>query len=336
MRTRTLLGSLAWVVCLAVVGAALAGCSRGDERIEATATFDDVADLATGAPVMMSDIPVGSVRSISLDPSGRRATVVFGVDRSAQVPADVTAQVRRTTPLGEKFIDLSLSGSDPSGPLLADGATIAQTAVVSDLEQLIASGTDAFGALSASQLAILIDEGDRAFGGKGPQLRALVADLATLAEGYRSRTGEIVDIIDALGELAGDLAPETDAAGEALGQLREAFGILAENDEEFAALVVALSELAEAGDRVLERHLDQISTQIRGLRDVTDAVASEDAALRGLLRNLPRHNENVPLSERNNFVHVLLDIVLCGVPGGGDVPGDPVDDCYPGDGRSPR
>jgi phospholipid/cholesterol/gamma-HCH transport system substrate-binding protein len=336
VRARTFVGSVAAVACLLIAGVGLTACSGGGERIEATATFDDVADLASGAPVMMSDIPVGSVRSISLDPSGRRATVVIGVDRSAQVPADVTAQVRRTTPLGERFIDLAISGSDGSGPLLADGATIAQTAVVSDLEQLIASGTDAFGALSASQLAILIDEGDRAFGGKGPQLRAVVADLATLAEGYRSRTGEIVDIIDALGELAGDLAPAADANGEALGQLRAAFGILAENDGEFAALVVALSELAEAGDRVLERHLEQISAQIRGLRDVTDAVASQDAALRGVLRNLPRHNENVPLAERNNFVHVLLDIVLCGIPGGGDVPGDPVDDCYPGDRRSPR
>jgi phospholipid/cholesterol/gamma-HCH transport system substrate-binding protein len=336
MGARGIRGALAPIAIVALVVLGAAGCSGGGERIEAIATFDDVADLAVGAPVMMSDITVGSVRSIELDASGRRATVTIGVERSAEVPADVTAQVRRTTPLGEKFIDLALPETDGGAPLLADGATIAETAVVSDLEQLIASGTDAFGALSASQLAILIDEGDRAFGGKGPQLRAILADLAALAEGYGSRTGELLDIVDALGELSGDLAPAADANGEALGHLRESLGILEENDAEFAALVASLSELADAGDRVLDRHLEQISTQLRGLRDVTDAVASEDEALRGVLRNLPRHNENVPLAERNNFVHVLLDVVLCGIPGGGDVPGDPVDDCYPGDGRTPR
>jgi hypothetical protein len=69
---------------------------------------------------------------------------------------------------------------------------------------------------------------------------------------------------------------------------------------------------------------------VRGLRDVTDAVADEQDALAGLLENLPRHNTSVPLAERNNFIHVLIDIVLCGVPGGGDVPGDPVDACEPG------
>ena len=31
--------------------------------------------------------------------------------------------------------------------------------------------------------------------------------------------------------------------------------------------------------------------------------------------------------------NVLLDVVLCGVPGGGDVPGDPVDQCYAGGGQ---
>lgn len=317
---------------LAVAALAVAGCSNGDDQVHATATFDDVADLATGAPVMMADIPIGKVTSIELDETGTRATVELAVDESAGVPADVVAQVRRTTPLGEKFIDLAPRTDDPDAPLLTDGTVIADTAVVSDLEQLVASGSDAFGALSAQQLAILLDEGEKAFGDKGPQLRTILSQLSEVAEGYESRTDELVAIIGDLDQLAGDLAPNVDENGDALANLKDTMGVLLANDEEFYDLVGSLNVLAADGNRILDRHLEQITTQLRGLRDVTDAIADEQESLGGVLENLPRHNQQVPLAERSNFIHVLIDVVLCGLPGGGDVPGDPVDACEPGAG----
>lgn len=317
---------------LALVGAlGLTGCTDGgDQRIGASATFDDVADLADGAPVMMADITIGSVSSIDLDETGRRAEVHFSVDESANVPAAVTAQVRRTSALGEKFIDLVPQTDDLDAPPLEDGTVIERTAVVSDLEQLIGSGTDAFSALSASQIAILLDEGERAFAGKGPQLATIIDHLSEVAAGYQTRTGKVRAIITDLDRLAGDLAPQTGPNGEALANLKETLRILNENDEAFYDLVRSLDEVADDGNRILSEHLDDITLQIRGLRDVSDSVADEQAALAGVLENLPRHNETVPLAQRNNFIHVLIDVVLCGVPGGGDVPGDPVDACEPG------
>lgn len=317
-----------------LVGAlGLTGCTDADDgRVTASATFDDVADLADGAPVMMADITIGNVTSIRLDDTGRRAEIGFSIDESANVPADVTAQIRRTSALGEKFIDLVPQTDDLDAPPLADGAVIDQTAVVSDLEQLISSGTSAFGALSASQIAVLLDEGERAFAGKGPQLKTIIDHLSEVADGYQTRTDKVRAIIVDLDRLAGDLAPQAGANGEALANLKETLRILNEDDEAFYALVDSLNGVAEDGSRLLDRHLEDISVQIRGLRDTTDAVADEQEALAGVLENLPRHNTTVPLAERNNFIHVLIDVVLCGVPGGGDVPGVPVDACEPGAG----
>jgi phospholipid/cholesterol/gamma-HCH transport system substrate-binding protein len=321
-------------VLVLVASLGLSACSGGgDDSIHATATFDDVADLAVGAPVMMDDLKVGSVSSIRLDRTGRRATVRFAVERSADVPADVVARVRRTSPLGEKFIDLHPRTTDPKAPALADGTVIHRTEVVSDLEQMIGSGTATFTALSASQLAVLLDEGQRAFGGKGPALNQILSRLSTVAHGYAGRTDQIGSIIDDLDQLAGDLAPNTDANGQALGNLKDTLAILDRNDHRFFELVRSLDRLADDGNRILDEHLDDISNQIRGLRDVSDAISDEQASLAQLLINLYRHNETVPMSVRNNFVNVLLDVVLCGVPGGGDVPGDPVDACYPGEAK---
>ena len=331
MRVRTALLSM----CL-LAASGLVACSRGPGDLHATATFDDVADLTSGAPVMMSDITIGKVTHIRLDPTGRRATVDLEIKRSADVPADVKALVRRTSALGEKFIDLqprSAAARRSDAPTLRNNTTIAQTGEVADLEQLVSSGAAAFGAMSASQIAILLDEGARAFGGKGPALRQVLDSLSSIAHGYAGRTDKITDIIANLDRLSADLAPGTDARGQTLGHLNDTLAILNANDARFFQLVDSLNRLAGDGDRILGEHLTQIRTQLKGLRDVTDAIAKEERSVGDLLVNLPAHNERLPLAEKGNFVQALIDVVLCGVPGGGDVPGDPVDACYPGGNR---
>ncbi|MCU1498283.1 MAG: MCE-family lipoprotein LprK (MCE-family lipoprotein Mce1e) [Acidimicrobiales bacterium] len=330
---RTPAAALALAVAVVVSATGLSACSSDDDQVRASATFEDVADLANGAPVMMADISVGSVTGIHLDRSGRRAKVDFEVDESAEVPAAVVAKVRRTTPLGEKFIDLEPQTTADDQPLLRSGAVIKRTAVVSDLEQLVSSGTAAFGALSASQLAILIDEGSRAFGGEGPQLRQVLDNLSAVVEGYSTRTGDITDVIHDLNQLGGDLAPNVEGNADAMSNLNETMGILNENDERFFELVRSLNRLADDGNRTLTKYLGQIRTQVKGLRDVTDAVADEQDSLGDVLTYTPEHNEALPQGVRNKFVQALLDVIVCGIPGGGDVPGDPVDACYPGAGR---
>ena len=325
--------ALALAVTTLVPAVVVSACSGGDGMIHASATFSDVADLATGAPVMISDVTVGKVTGIRLDRTGRRAEVRFEVDRSAEVPADVEASMRRTSALGEKFVDLAprtAAADRPDAPLLRNDAVVRHTRVVSDLEQLVVSGTATFEALSASQISVLLDEGSKAFGGKGPQLHQVLGDLSSVAKGYRTRTGELKGVISDLDRLSGDLAPKTDANGAALGNVDDTLAILNDNDARFFSLVRTMNRLADDGNRLLRRHLTQIHTQIRGLRDVLDAVADEQASLGAVLRDLPKHNTDLPSAEKASFVQVLIDTVICGIPGGGDVPGDRVDACYPG------
>src|SRR6059036_2402833 len=113
------------VLLVAVAAGLLTGCG-GRGALTATARFADIGDLAPGAPVMMSDIQVGKVTGISLQ--GYRAVVTMSIQRSAMVPREVTARVRRTSLLGERIVDLVPAPNLPSNaPLLADGATIART-----------------------------------------------------------------------------------------------------------------------------------------------------------------------------------------------------------------
>lgn len=314
------------------------GMLGGGDRLTAYATFDDVADLADGAPVHYADVLVGSVTDIDLDETGTRAALTLEIDRAADVPADVEARLRRTTPLGEKFVELAPLGDVDEGEALRDGTTIVRTEVVPDVEQLVASGTDLFAALSASQIAVLLDEGAEAFGGKGPQLRELLADLGTVVHGYAGRTETIRELVGAIDELAAATGPAAEANATSIAHLAETTRILDEQDDRLFELVRSLNRLAIEGGSILDEHMDEITTQIDGLRSVTSALAREQVALGNILEYTPAHNEALERGIKDDFVQVLNDFIICGLPGGGEEPSSPLNACHyvpsgQGDGR---
>lgn len=313
-----------------VASLALGGCSLvggGGDTITVSATFDDVADMAPGAPVQMADVRIGNVSGIHLDRSGSRATLELTIDAGAGVPADVTGRVRRTSPLGEKFVELRPPEGGGGRELLADGDEVAETEVVPDFEQLVASGTDVFGAVGASQIATLLNEGARGFGGRGAQIRQVLTNVADIAHGYNQRTDDLTRLVQSIDELASTTGPAAEAHAEAIEHLAETTRILDEQSDHLLDLLDSLRRVARENSDLLEAHFDEVERQVDALRSVTDAVADEQEALARLVQHGAEHNEALRLGTNGDFAQVLNDFVLCGLPGGGDQPGDPVNSC---------
>jgi len=316
---------------LLVLGAALTSCSlpgQGGGDMEATTTFEDVADLAPGAPVMMADVRIGNVTDIDLSESGDEATLELSFDSSAHVPEQVEARLRRTSPLGEKFVELRPLTDDQDAPLLADGATIEQSEVVADFEDVVASGTDLFAAVGASELASLLQEGAAGFGGQGANIRSLLDNLSTVVGGYAENTDQLSTLITSIDDLASDIGPSARRHARALTQLATTTRILDDQSTELLDLVDALSDLSEQGGSILRQHFERISHQIQGLRSVTRAVRRGQTGLENLLEYTDEHNTALMLGTEGEFSNVLNDFILCGVPGGGEGPG--VNDCRDG------
>jgi len=322
---RRALGVPAAVLPVLLAAGLLTGCTGGAKRMSATATFDDVADMAKGALVEMADVPIGNVASIKLVGTKARLHLRFRAD--AKVPADVTARVRRTSVIGEKFVELRPDTDDLKAPLLRDGAVIKKTEVVPDLEQLVGSGTEVFAAISSTKLATLIAENAQGFGGNGEVLSRLLDDLNTITAGFRTRTMTVTTLIDALDELASDLGPSAQANAQALANLATTTQILADQRNELIALITSLKTLSEQGRSILDAHLAQVGNQLTALRSVTQAVADRQRDLGLLLINLPGHNAALKAATVDDFVQVLNDFIVCGLPGGGEDPTSPLNSC---------
>jgi phospholipid/cholesterol/gamma-HCH transport system substrate-binding protein len=317
-----------------VLGAALVfgGCSvlrdDGEGRMSATTTFEDVADMADGAPVFMADVRIGNVSDIELDDTGTMATVTLSFDRDAGVPADVQARVRRTSPLGEKFVELRPMTTEPDPPLLEDGAVIENAEVVSDFEQVVASGTEFFGALGASEIATLLEEGAEGFGGQGPRIRSVLSDISEVVGGFAENTGNMTTLIESIDELASATGPAAQSHARALEELATTTRTLDEQSDQLLDLVDSLGALSREGASIMREHFVRLDRQLEGLRSVTRAVANGQQGLEMLLEYLRGHNTALDLGVKGEFSQVLNDFILCGVPGGGEGPG--VNDCRDG------
>src|SRR4051794_6933345 len=195
-------GALLVAIVLATL---LAACGRGSYTL--TATFDDVGDLQKSGAVQVADVRVGTIKSIKLT-DDFRAKVSMGIDRSVHVPKDSKALVRTTSLLGEKFVELRPNGPPTQPPYLANGDVVLRTEQAPELEFVADSAIELLGAVNSSDVATIVETGAQAFGGRGPQLNRLLADLNVISGTLASRTQQITAIIDNL-----DRGTQTLAAG---------------------------------------------------------------------------------------------------------------------------
>ncbi len=322
------------IAALAALVVGLTGCSvsGGAGQRTATAVFSDVGDLANGAQVQLADVPVGSVSSIALD--GDRARVTLTFDSGVRIPADVSAAIDRTTILGDQFVQLdvpkSQTGAAATGaPQLADGAVIAHTSTVPDVEQFVAAGSAVFGAVSTTQLEQIIEAGAEGFSGQEASLKAFLADLTTVATGYAQHTGSITRAVNGLNSLTSTLAPTSGATATALDNLAQTVAILARNSSQFESLLQSLDNLSTQGRSILETYYPQIVTQLQTLQAVSGQLAQHQSDLAGLLSEIPVADAALPSSVRNGYLQLYENIIVCGIPGLGQDDSAPAFTCAP-------
>lgn len=317
MRPGTLRRWAARGACVLAVGATaagLSGCTTGGPgTITTSAVFSDVGTLALGAQVKVADVPIGTVSRIALD--GDRAKVTMTLDASARVPSNVTAKIDRTTILGERYVALAVP-KHPVG-VLANGEAIRRTAVVPTVEQVLGAGSEVFGAVSSSDLAEIVNAGGQGFSGEEASLRQLLNNLSTVAAGYATRTAQITTVVNSLDRLGSTMAPTSGPDAQAITNLSQTVKVLAANSAQFEKLLQSLDDVSQQGATILSSEYPQIVDQLQALEAVASQLAQHQQDLAQLLQWLPQHDEAMTAVVRNNFLQILNNLIVCGIPNGG-------------------
>lgn len=293
------------IVVTAIV-AGLPACSSGTYSV--TAVFDDIGDLQSRGSVQMADVKIGRVGRIRLT-DDYKALVTLDLDTSVPVPRSVTALLRQTSLLGERFVELRPVEDAPTTPRLRAGDRITETGEAPELEFVAGEAISVLGAVTAGDVEVLVRTGAEGFGGRGEELGSLLRDLGTFSHTLAERTAEIERIIDGFGSAAEQLAPAAADLGALLDNLATTTRVLADNRAQAVDALDQLSRVAAVQNDVLVRYRSDIERQIGQVDALVAAAAESQAEVASLVDWLARFTTNVPRAVPNDFTQVYLWIV---------------------------
>lgn len=309
-----------WLLAVVAVALLLTGCG-GDERTIAYATFDDAVDLTVNGAVKIADVTVGTIRDITLT-DDHRARVTLAIEPDVDLPSHVTARLRKTNVLGERFVELVPDSA--SGGTFASGSTIAETVVVPELEELVFSGTDLVAAVTADRLAGAIDAGARGLGERGATLNVILDDLSAIVSTYEANSDDIVRLVEGFEEFLADVGPEADLHGEALAELLRFNQVLAEEDDRLLDTLSTVRSLATTGTDIITTHRQRIDDFFTRFTRISGEITAREDDLRRIFFEVAKHNNNTIEGINTEHAQIILDFILCGV---NDEPGDNVRSC---------
>lgn len=288
------------------------GAPKG--KLTLTATFDDTQQLVAGHFVEMSDVKVGSVKSVKLV-AGYKSKVTMSIKDEYKIPKGTTAEVKVTSLLGENFVQLSLPPGTTlaSGPFMRDGEAIEKTSVQPAFEAVVGKAGPLLKALAGDDVANVVDAGATALSGNGPKLNATVAKSGALIKIFADQRAELGNAVDQFARLGRSLASGKDHLKQAPIELERTTRLLNENKNKIVATVEKLTTMARLlNDKVLEGRVVRLKNLVRRLDPVLKLLAGDRQRLGTLIEGLEDFTDDLPKATYDGqlLLYPLLRLVL--------------------------
>lgn len=183
----------------------------GIGRINVALELPDTGALYRFSNVTYRGVQVGQVTGIELTKNGVTATMAL--DTSTKIPADLEAQVRSVSAIGEQYVDLLPRTDAP--PYLREGSVIRQqqTAMPQPVGPMLDQLSALVGSIPKDELHHLLDEAFTGFNGAEYDLQSLLDSTAKL-------TTDITPVADRVRTLIEDTRPLLDSQSRSTDAIR--------------------------------------------------------------------------------------------------------------------
>jgi phospholipid/cholesterol/gamma-HCH transport system substrate-binding protein len=222
------------------------GADVGEHPYQVTAQFGDVLDLVPQASVKVNDVSVGRVAKIELTPDNKMALVTLVVNGAVSLPANAGADLRQSSLLGEKYIQLRQPAGEPPQGRLADGSVVAlsRTNRNPEVEEVLGALSMLLNGGGVGQLHNIVDELNKALSGNETEIRELLTNVNTVVSALDGQRDDIVRAIDGLNRLSGTLVNQTGNLTNALDNLAPGLKVLEEQRGQLVTMLRALDTLS--------------------------------------------------------------------------------------------
>jgi phospholipid/cholesterol/gamma-HCH transport system substrate-binding protein len=180
-------------------------------------------------------VQVGKVTEVTLTPTGAEA--VLTLNTSPKIPADLEAEVRSVSAIGEQYVDLR--PRTDSGPFLENGSTIAKenTTVPQAVGPVLDEMTKLVNSIPQDRIADLLDETFKAFNGAGDDLQSMLDSASTITKDTTAASDQFRQFIDDSGPLIDSQAESGDSIRTWARSLAGISGQVAQNDPQIRTVL---------------------------------------------------------------------------------------------------
>ena len=314
------------------------GTDAGADPITVTVQFRDVLDLVPQSTVKVNDVSVGKVTKVDLE--GQIAEVTLELRRDTDLPDNALAEIRMTSLLGEKFVELGPPEEGASDNPLETGDEIPleRTGRNPEVEEVLGALSLLLNGGGVAQLKTITSELNLALEGREGAARSVLRQIELFMQQLDEGKGDIVDAIEALNRLSIAVNDQTSSIDLALEELPSALTSLDRQRGDLVKMLQALNRLGDVGVRVIKASKQSTIESFRQLAPVLTELANSGDNFANAFHVFltypfvdevvgrdPQVARNLHMGDYTNL-SVQLDTPLVVGPGGGG-PTLPADEC---------
>jgi phospholipid/cholesterol/gamma-HCH transport system substrate-binding protein len=266
-RDRTLLYVSLFTVAMLAVAASLI-VVFGEFRFAASnafhANFSEASRLKAGQDVRIAGVPVGAVKSVSLNPDNS-VDVAFDVNDKYQLYTSTRAAVRYENLVGDRYLEI-LSGPGELRKLPPGGTIVREnTQPALDLDALLGGLRPVLKGLDGNKVNEISNAVIELLQGQGGALSNLLASTSAFSQNLAARDQLIGDLINNLNTVLGTVDEKGAQFDATVDKLQQLITGLAEGRDPIAG---AIPPLASATNDLTE----MLETSRRPLQGVLENV----------------------------------------------------------------
>jgi phospholipid/cholesterol/gamma-HCH transport system substrate-binding protein len=248
------------------------GASTGDNPMTIQVMFRDVLDLVPQSTVKIDDVTVGKVKKVEL--KGYIAKVTVEVPGDVNLPDNARAEIRQTSLLGEKFVQLS-EPTEPSRGKLSDKDVIGldRTGRNPEVEEVLGALSLLLNGGGVGQLKTIVSELNNAFEGRESEVRSVLTQIRSFMGQLDQNKESIVLALENTNRLAAQLKRQDATIKSALDNVPATLRSVNRQRDDLVKLLAALNRLSGVGVRVIQASKESTINSLRSLAPVLDGFA---------------------------------------------------------------
>jgi phospholipid/cholesterol/gamma-HCH transport system substrate-binding protein len=257
----------------------------GIGKMTITLELPATGNLYRFSNVTYRGVQIGKVTAVGLTPHGAKATL--SLDTSPKIPADLQAEVRSISAVGEQYVDLRPRTDSP--PYLRDGSVIAvsDTTIPQPIGPVLDQTSKLINSIPKGKLSELLDESFKAFNGAG-------YDFGSLFDSSADISGYLNNVADQTRTLTEDTGPLLDTQAQTADSIRlwarslAGFtGQVAKNDPQFRTLLRKGPGALNEASRLLEQIKPTLPVLLANLTTIGQIGVTYHASIEQVLVLLP-------------------------------------------------